>query len=85
MLRFARRGTLHQKAMGRWLISAGLMLVVAGLLVVLLERAGLRLGRLPGDLSFRGRHTQIFLPLGTSLLVSIVLSLVLYLLARLRR
>ncbi len=71
--------------MGRFLIGAGLVFLLGGLLVLGLERAGLPFGRLPGDLSYRGKNVRIFAPLGTSLLLSVLLSLVLYLLARFRR
>ena len=71
--------------MGRVLTGIGLLLVVAGLAVMGLERMGLPLGRLPGDLSYRGKHMQVFAPLGTSLLLSLLLSLILYALARFRR
>ena len=71
--------------MGRFLLGAGGVLMLAGVIVLALERAGLPLGRLPGDLSFRGRHLQVFAPLGTSLLLSLLLSLVLYLVSRFRR
>jgi hypothetical protein len=50
-----------------------------------LGRLGLPLGRLPGDLSYRGRGFQVFAPLGTSLLLSALLSLLLYGLSRWRR
>lgn len=71
--------------MGRLLVGVGLVLVFAGLLVMGLGRLGLPLGRLPGDLSYRGRNMQVFVPLGTSLLLSVLLSLVLYFLNRFRR
>lgn len=71
--------------MGRLLVSIGLVFVVAGLLVMALGRLGLPLGRLPGDLSYRGKGVQIFAPLGTSLLLSILLSLILYAITRFRR
>lgn len=71
--------------MGRLLIGLGLLLVVAGLLVVALEHLGVRLGRLPGDLSYRGKNFQVFAPLGTSLLLSLILSLLFYLVTRMRR
>lgn len=71
--------------MGRTLVVAGLVLVAAGLLLLAAGRLGLPLGRLPGDLSYRGKGFQIFAPLGTSLLLSILLSLLLYAVARLRR
>ncbi len=50
-----------------------------------LGRLGLPLGRLPGDLSYRGRNVRVFAPLGTSLLLSVLLSLVLFLISRWRR
>ncbi len=67
--------------LGRVLIGLGLLLVMVGV-VVLLVGKGLPLGRLPGDFTWRGRHTTVYLPLGTSILVSLVLSLVLWFLGR---
>ena len=71
--------------MGRTLVGIGVVLVLVGLLVMGLGRLGLPLGRLPGDLSYRGKGFQVFAPLGTSLLLSVLLSLLLYVIARLRR
>lgn len=71
--------------MGRLLVGLGVLLVVVGLVVMGLQRMGVPWGRLPGDLSYRGKHFQVFAPLGTSLLLSVLASLVLYLLTRLRR
>ena len=71
--------------LGRLLIGLGLILLVAGALVLLLGRVGLPLGRLPGDISYRGKNLSIYVPLGTSILLSVVLSLVFYLLSRFRR
>jgi hypothetical protein len=71
--------------LGRILIGIGLLLVVCGAVVLLAGRMGLPLGRLPGDITWRGRHTTVYLPLGTSILISVVLSLVLWLLSRGRR
>ena len=64
--------------LGRMLIGLGLLLVVTGAAVIVLGKVGLPLGRLPGDLSYRGKHVSVFVPLGTSLLLSVLLSLVLY-------
>jgi len=50
--------------------------------VLLLGRTGLPLGRLPGDLTWRGKHTTVYFPLGTSILLSVALSLVFWLLSR---
>jgi len=68
--------------MGRLLIYAGILLVVAGLLVMLGERLGIRLGRLPGDIHIEGRRGGFYFPVVTCLLVSGVLSLVLWLFSR---
>jgi hypothetical protein len=71
--------------LGRLLIGVGLVLVVAGGLLLLLGRTGFPLGRLPGDISYRGRNVSVYFPLGTSILLSVVLSLIFYLLSRFRR
>jgi hypothetical protein len=71
--------------MGRLLIGLGLLLVAIGVVVVLLGRAGLPIGRLPGDFTWRGRHTTVYFPLGSCVLLSIVLSLVFYVLSRLQK
>jgi hypothetical protein len=71
--------------LGRLLIGVGLVLLVAGGLLLLLGRTGFPLGRLPGDISYRGRNVSVYFPLGTSILVSVVLSLIFYLLSRFRR
>ncbi len=71
--------------LGRLLAGLGLLLLLAGGLILLAARLGLPLGRLPGDLHWRGRHTTIFAPLSTSLLLSLLLSLGWALLRHLRR
>jgi hypothetical protein len=68
--------------MGRLLISAGIFLVVAGLVIVLGERLGIRLGRLPGDIRIEGRRGGFYFPIVTCLLVSVVLSVISWLLSR---
>ena len=69
--------------MGRLLIALGVALVIAGVVVLGLERVGL--GRLPGDFAYRGRNVQAWFPLGTCIVLSIILSAVLYLISRMRR
>ena len=71
--------------LGRLLAGTGLLLFLAGGLILLATRLGLPLGHLPGDLHWRGRHAAIFAPLGTSLLLSLLLSLGWALLRHLRR
>lgn len=66
--------------MSRLLILLGALLIVLGLLWPLLPNLGL--GRLPGDIVIEREGLRVYLPLATSLLVSLVLSLVLWLLNR---
>jgi len=70
---------------GKALVAVGLLLVLLGGLAMLAARFGLPLGRLPGDISYKGRNVTFYFPLGTSILISIVLSAILYLISRLRR
>ena len=58
------------------------LLVVVGAVVMLAGKTGLPLGRLPGDFTWRGRHTTVYFPLATSILISVVLSLALWLMRR---
>lgn len=71
--------------LGKALLGIGLVLAAIGALLLIAGRVGLPLGRLPGDFSFKGKHSTVFFPLGTSLLVSIVLTAILYLLSRFHR
>jgi hypothetical protein len=67
---------------GRTLIILGLTLVAAGIVVTLGERLPIKLGRLPGDIVVRGKNGSFYFPIVTCVLVSAVLSLVLWLLSR---
>jgi len=70
---------------GKLLILFGVILVVAGVVLILVGRTHLPIGRLPGDILYRGKNTTIYFPLATSLLLSVLLSVVLYLISRFRR
>jgi len=70
--------------LGKLLIVLGAIIVIAGIALVLLGRTSFPLGRLPGDIVYRGRHTTFYFPLATSILLSVVLSVVLYLIGRIR-
>jgi hypothetical protein len=61
--------------MGRWLVLIGLVCIVAGIAWMLLERVGIRLGRLPGDIVIRGRNGGVYFPIVTCLLISALLTL----------
>ena len=66
----------------RWIIIAGLAIAALGGLLWLLGRSGIPLGRLPGDFRFESNGFTCFLPLATSLLLSVVLTLLLNLIVR---
>ncbi len=66
--------------LGRLLLVLAGVLAGAGLILLLLGHLGA--GRLPGDLVIRGKHTTIYLPLATSLLLSLLLTALLWLLRR---
>jgi hypothetical protein len=72
-------------SLGKAIIVLGAVLIAVGLLLVLLGRTGLPIGRLPGDIIYRRRNFAFYFPLTTSILLSIVLSLVLYFLSRMHR
>ncbi len=71
--------------MGRILVVLGIALVVIGGIVMLLGRTGLPLGRLPGDIIYRGKNTTFYFPLATSIVLSVVLSAILFLLSHFKR
>ena len=70
--------------MGRVFLVLGIVLVVVGGLFVLLGRTGLPLGRLPGDIVYKGKNTTFYFPLATCIVLSVVLSVVMYLISRFR-
>jgi len=72
-------------SLGKLLILIGGVLIVTGAIVILAGRMNLPLGRLPGDLSYRGKNTAFFFPITTCILLSIVLSLIVWLVNRFMR
>jgi hypothetical protein len=67
------------------LVGLGLLLVAVGAVLLLATRFGVPLSGLPGDFSCRGKNVSFYFPLGTSILLSVVLSLILFLISRFRR
>jgi hypothetical protein len=70
--------------LGKLLIVAGGLLVVLGAVLLLAGRTSIPLGRLPGDIVYRGRNTTFYFPIVTCIVLSIVLSLLVYLIGRAR-
>lgn len=70
---------------GKLLIVCGGALFLLGIVVVIAGRSNLPLGRLPGDIVYRGKNTSIYFPIVTCILVSILLSLVMWIIGRFSR
>jgi hypothetical protein len=68
---------------GRYLITAGVVLIVVGVAVVLLGKLGIQPGRLPGDIVIERDNFRLYVPIMTMLLVSVLLSLIFWLIGRL--
>ena len=69
--------------LGKILFTVGVVIAVVGVLLVLAGKFQIPwLGRLPGDFSYKGKNFTFYFPLATCLLISIVLSLILWLISR---
>jgi len=71
--------------LGKVLMFFGAALIGMGLLLFFLGKTSLPLGRLPGDILYRGKNTTFYFPLATSIGLSLLLSVLLYVIGRLRR
>ncbi|QDI93204.1 DUF2905 domain-containing protein [Salicibibacter halophilus] len=69
--------------MPRWLIIIGIVLIAVGLLWQVGGRF-LPIGRLPGDFLFKGENTTVYIPIMTSIIISVVLSLIFLIIGRFR-
>jgi len=72
-------------SLARLLVQIGLILIVAGGVIFLLGRFGISLGSMPGDLAWRRKNVTVFFPLGTSIAISVLLTLLFWLFSRFRR
>ncbi|HWR34245.1 MAG TPA: DUF2905 domain-containing protein [Clostridia bacterium] len=63
----------------------GAVLLLVGVLLLVAGRLNLPIGRLPGDITYRGKNTVVYFPLMTSIVISVLLSLVLWLVSHFRR
>ena len=73
------------RELGKWLVIGGVVLVAFGAVLLLGARLPFRLGRLPGDIAVEGRRGSFYFPIVTSLLLSVVLTLILWFVSWLRR
>jgi hypothetical protein len=70
--------------LGKLLLLVGGVIVVVGAVLLIAGKSNLPIGRLPGDFVYRGKHTVVYFPLATSIILSILLTLVLWLIGRSR-
>ena len=70
--------------LGKLLLVLGGIILVVGVVLLFAGRMHLPLGRLPGDIVYRGKNTVFYFPLATSILLSVVLTLVFWLISRWR-
>ena len=71
--------------LGRMLVWVGGLILLFGIVLILAGKMNLPIGRLPGDITWRGKHTTVYFPLMTSIVLSVILSLVLYFVNRMGR
>jgi hypothetical protein len=70
---------------GKALIFFGVVIAIVGVAVLLSSRANLPIGRLPGDILYRGKNTTFYFPIVTCIVLSVVLSLVFWIVGRFSR
>jgi hypothetical protein len=68
--------------LGKLLLVLGGVIILAGAVLLLAGRFNLPLGRLPGDIVYRGKNTVFYFPLTTCIVISVVLSLIFWLLGK---
>jgi len=68
---------------GKWLIAAGIIIALTGGFVMILGRIGLF--KLPGDLEFGSKNWRLYLPIASCIIISIVLTVLLWLINYFRR
>jgi len=73
------------RELGRMFLIVGVVLAITGALLMYGARLPLRLGRLPGDIAYRGRNTTFYFPIVTCILLSLAFTLVLWIVNLFRR
>lgn len=73
------------RELGKALLILGLLIAAAGVFLLVGAKLPFRLGRLPGDISYHGRHTGFYFPIVTCIVVSAVLTLIFWVVGAMRR
>lgn len=71
--------------MAKALIAVGALLVVVGAVLLLGGRMNLPIGRLPGDIAYKGKNTTVYFPIVTCIVISVLLTLVLWIVGKFSR
>jgi len=71
--------------LGKLLLVVGILLVGAGALLLFVGRLPFRLGRLPGDIAYQGRHGSFYFPIVTCIVLSLALTLIMWIVNLFRR
>lgn len=71
--------------MGKALIAVGVLLAVIGVVLLLGGRTNLPIGRLPGDIVYKGKSSTVYFPIVTCIVISVLLTLVLWIVGKLSR
>jgi hypothetical protein len=70
--------------LGKLLLIIGAVIALLGVVLLVSGKLNLPIGRLPGDIYYRGKNTTFYFPLATSILLSIILSLIFWLIGKTR-
>src|SRR5271155_2752740 len=81
----AKRRMDPLRELGKLLLVVGVLLVGAGSFLLFGARLPFRLGRLPGDISYQGRHTSFYFPIVTCIILSLALTLIFWIVNYFRR
>lgn len=73
------------REIGKVLLVLGVVLVAAGAVLLVGAKLPFRLGRLPGDIVYQGRHTSFYFPIVTCIVLSLALTLISWLISSFRR
>ena len=73
------------RELGRMMLVVGVVLVIVGGLLAFGAKLPFRLGRLPGDITWQGKNTSFYFPIVTCIVVSVVLSAVLWVIGQIRK
>lgn len=67
---------------GKILVAAGIIIAIAGFVMLLAARFGLPFGNLPGDITYQKKNLTVFAPFGTMLLISVIITIILNIFSR---